>query len=315
MQHNPHEELPQMAGQGPGQCVCQLNPLTRYQEGSMTRETLPRFQPRLEVLEDRCTPSTITDFLNAQGTTSVFNYGVTGYPDEIGWSTATSTFSNGTARFARVDYTGQDAAFLGLNLGTTTSGTVSEHPLKDGRVQVIVNLHTHNAMAFAQDANPPNNGYPFGPVLFGYTPDQLAANPGLTPPVGDSNLQLVYNAAPGAPPPDIVNAFILGGEPGYELVSISIHLTASGTTPSGQQASMVLSQAGPEGRTPTPFSVKDFGFASEIINIQTNNGKGPPAAAAPTASALAAAPLSSLAPHSHAATDAVFATFTDDPLA
>jgi hypothetical protein len=121
-----------------------------------------------------------------QGTPSVFNFGVTGYPDEIGRTRA---------------------AFFGLNQGTTTSGTVSDHPLQDGQVQVIVNFHTHNAPAFAQDANPPTTAT-LRPVLFGNTPDQPAANPGLTPPVGESNLKLVYNAAPGAPPPDIVNAFI-----------------------------------------------------------------------------------------------------------
>jgi hypothetical protein len=31
----------------------------------MTRSSRPRFQPRLEALEDRCTPSTISDFLGA----------------------------------------------------------------------------------------------------------------------------------------------------------------------------------------------------------------------------------------------------------
>jgi hypothetical protein len=246
----------------------------------MMRHSPSRFQLRLEALEDRCVPSTISisDFLNAQGQTSVFNYGVPGLPDEIGWTTSTATVNAGTALFARIDYTGQDAAFLHLNLGTTTSGTVSDHLLSDGKDQVTVNLHTHNAFAFAQKLDS-------GAVLFGYTPDQLAANPNLLPPVGHSDLQLVYKAAPDAPPPDIVNAFILGGQPGYDLVSLSFRATAQGTTPTGQQATLVVSETGVLGRTPVP--IRDGGFTAEVIDIQTHGDRlppGAPAADGPTAS-------------------------------
>src|SRR4051812_45563179 len=111
-----------------------------------------RVQPRLEALEDRWCPSTtrpIADFLMAQGTTSAFPNGLNpggpaGLPDELGWITSDTTFQNGTARFARIDYTGQDAAFLHLNLGTTTSGAISERVLPDGTAQDTVNLVTHN---------------------------------------------------------------------------------------------------------------------------------------------------------------------------
>ena len=108
----------------------------------------------VEVLEDRWCPSTtrpITDFLNAQGTTSTapYNFGVTGLPDEIAWTTASTTPTAGNGRLGGIDYTGQDAAFLGLNLGTTTSGTVSERPLPNGQARVTVNLTTHNAFAWA----------------------------------------------------------------------------------------------------------------------------------------------------------------------
>src|SRR5215471_7389288 len=118
-----------------------------------------RFRPQLEALEARRCPSTprpIADFLMAQGTTSVFPNGINsggpaGLPDELGWSTSTATFENGTARFARVDYTGQDAAFRHLNLGTTTSGTISERALADGTAEDTVNLITHNAFAWANN--------------------------------------------------------------------------------------------------------------------------------------------------------------------
>src|SRR5262245_22107621 len=111
-----------------------------------------RFRPRVEALEARWCPSTarpIADFLSAQGTTSAFPNGINpggpaGLPDEVGWSTSTATFINGTARFVRIDYTGQDAAWLHdhygtPNLGTTTSGTISERVLADGTTQDTVN--------------------------------------------------------------------------------------------------------------------------------------------------------------------------------
>ena len=58
---------------------------------------------------------------------------MSGLPDVLGSTTSTDSITAGNGRFARIDYTGQDVAFLGLKLGTTTSGTVSERPLSDGR--------------------------------------------------------------------------------------------------------------------------------------------------------------------------------------
>jgi hypothetical protein len=107
-------------------------------------------RPRLEALEDRWCPSSpqpLSDFLSRQGTTSAFNFGVPGLPDELGASNSTSAILVGNGHFARIDYTGQDAGFLGLKLGTTISRTVSERPLFDGRAEVKMNLHTHNAFA------------------------------------------------------------------------------------------------------------------------------------------------------------------------
>jgi hypothetical protein len=104
----------------------------------------------------------------SQGTTSVFPNGIdlggpAGLPDELGWSTSTATFDNGTARFARVDYTGQAAAFLHLKLGTTTSGNISERILADGTAEDTVNFLTHNAFAWANNFDGITN-----PVVFGY---------------------------------------------------------------------------------------------------------------------------------------------------
>jgi hypothetical protein len=275
-----------------------------------------RFLPRVEVLEGRCVPSAttrpISDFLSAQGTTSAFPNGIesggpAGLPDELGWGTSTATFNNGTAVFARMDYTGQDAAFLGLNLGTTTSGTISERTLADGTAQDTVNLHTHNAFAWAE------NFFPTPTLTFGFLPSQLAANPSLVPPVGDCNLQVVCNIPqPGGPLPDIVVALNLGGDPKGTIQSISFRGTASGSTPSGQGAQLVISETGVLGRTPTP--IRDAGFTAEVISVQTNQGNTSPAT--PIATASSSSSIASLAAVPPAAADAIFGdALNTNPLA
>jgi hypothetical protein len=237
-----------------------------------------RFHPQVETLEQRWTPSTtrpISDFLSAQGTTSLFPNGTAttasppgslpvGLPDEVGWGTSTATINNGTFRFARIDYTGQDAAFLGLNLGTTTTGSISELPLKDGRVQDTINLTTQNAFAWANDIN--NN------LLFGYYPYQLAANPGLVPPVVNCHLQVVIdNPGPGQPLPDLValvNGFPV--PPGTQLVSTQFSASGTGFTPSGQSATLTVAQHSVGLRTPD--LIRDFGFTAEVVNVQVHGG-------------------------------------------
>lgn len=243
----------------------------------------PNRRPTVEGLEQRWCPSTtrpISDFLSAQGTTSQFPNGINAWPtatppaipDELGWSTSTDTFNNGTARFARIDYTGQDAAFLGLNVGTTTSGTISERTLKDGTAEDTINLVTHNAFAWANYVN--SNDPPSSPVAFGYLPSQLVADPTLSPPLADSTLHLVIKLPyPGAPLPDIVTA-----SAGSSIVSVGFHATATGATPSGQQATLVVSQTGLLSRTPKPIG--DFGFTAEVVNIQAHGNAGSPAAGA-----------------------------------
>jgi hypothetical protein len=301
----------------------------------MKRLPRHRFQPRLEALEDRWCPSTIrpiSDFLNAQGQTSLFPNGVNpggpaGLPDEIGWTkpVAFDTSHSGD-RFARVDYTGQDAAFLldqyGINLGTTTLGTISERILPDGTAEDTVILHTHNAFAWAVVTDGTTNP----PVVFGYLPSQLVANPSLHPPLADSDLQVVIHLPhPGAPLPDLVKNLILGTDTtGDQIVSLSFRATATGTTPAGQQATLVVinNAVGPLdgvilGRPPKPIPNSDLGFTAVVVDVHIH-GSAPAAAtsstARPTASETRAPGTKAHAAH-WSAIDAVCDTTLDAPLA
>jgi len=160
--------------------------------------------------------------------------------------------------------------------------------------------------------------------VFGYLPSQPAANPNLSPPLADSDLQVVIRLPhPGAPLPDLVENLILGTDTtGDQIVSLAFHATATGPTPAGQEATLVVMNnvvSGPIvlGRTPNPIPNSDLGFPAVVIDVQIH-GKAPAAAsslAAGSTASVAAAPLPSVHASQANAVDALFSTTLDDPLA
>jgi hypothetical protein len=192
----------------------------------------------------------IEDFLDAQGITMVFNAPVF---DQIGWANANdpSLHNLPPPRFALFDYAGLANDYLISHLypslDTTTDGTITERPLADGRAEVSVILHTTNALTWASSPVQPVPPVPNPPgpenknlTLFGNRAADVLN--GATPALGDSVLKVVFNnTAPGAPLPDLVNAFQLGNAlPGQELVSIAFRGTATGPL-------HALAGLGPEG--------------------------------------------------------------------
>jgi hypothetical protein len=126
---------------------------------------------------------------------------------------------------AAVDYAGLADASLGYVLGTTTSGTVTERPLDDGRAEVSVVLRTDSALSWAIAGTYPNAfDYRGAPLLFGArVPDVLA---GATPALGQSQLTVVFvNPEPGAPLPDLLD---LVGTRFADVRSIAFRASAAG---------------------------------------------------------------------------------------
>jgi hypothetical protein len=208
----------------------------------------------------------LSDFLNAQGSTTCFTPPA---PAQLGWATGFNK-TNGNAnltppRFALIDYTGLEAKFLkdnyGINLGTTITGTVMERALADGHALVTVDLHTHNAMGWAFNADStitidPTN---LTPLAFGARVLDIAH--GAAPALGDAHLHAEFiNTAPGAPLPDLVAAnFDATLCPGpfvpplsfsdFDFLSIEASITGTLHAPSGF----------PEG-TPGMLAVKQTGL-------------------------------------------------------
>ncbi|MBI4600450.1 MAG: hypothetical protein HY721_00680 [Planctomycetes bacterium] len=156
-----------------------------------------------------------------------------------------------------VDYAGIADAWLesqagGFDLGTATSGSITERPLPDGRAEVHVRLHTRNALSWVINRTgcPPGSAFAVCPLLLGHrAPDVLA---GAEPALGQSLLTVVFvNTAPGAPMPDLLQ--ISSGRfrlPGQEFHSISIYARASGELreasgfPEGAPGSAQVTQVG-----------------------------------------------------------------------
>jgi hypothetical protein len=166
----------------------------------------------------------LSDFLGAQGTTSVF---AAPLPDYIAWS------DGAHGMMMSLDYAGLAEAWTmtesggAVSYGTTITGSISEHPLADGRADVHITLHIHDALGYvvAFDAV---SGPDFSDIRFGrLAPAALAAHDAA---LGDAEMEIrLINTAPGAPIPDLVDAFILGNaQAGQELRFIRINGQATG---------------------------------------------------------------------------------------
>lgn len=200
----------------------------------------------------------IEDFVSAQGTFCIDDgqggciLFVPPVANFIGWVDPAEEIS------ASVDYAGLADAFADGAFGTETTGTVTERPLKDGRAEIHVKLHTKNALSWAVD------GFDFnGPLLFGHrAPDVLD---GEEPALGESLLHVKFiNTAPGAPLPDLIQLFV-APEPGQEIVFLSFYARADGPLADGTPGRVQVVQTG---LFMTAFKgATADGFPAERINL------------------------------------------------
>lgn len=184
----------------------------------------------------------IQEFVTAQGTyclggpppnCTLFQPPV---PNFIGWTGRLPGEPTGPYnRFSLVDYAGVANRWLMTNrhfdLGTQTSGTVTERRLADGRAEVRVNLFTSRALAWVETCPTPTSCGSPGTPLFGYRAEVLGG--AATAALADSFLQLVFiNPSMGYPLPDFIQ-LAFAPDPNQELRFIGFRSSATGPLRSG----------------------------------------------------------------------------------
>ena len=185
----------------------------------------------------------LADFLDAQGTTSMF---VPPVPDYVGWA------DGDVITFALVDYAGLANAWIenetggAQSLGTRVGGKVKERATHDGRAEVRVQLETKNALAWAflvKDADFENDPLPFlnTPLAFGARAQDVVAA-GAAPALGKAEFDITFmNSALGAPLPDLVQ-LVNDTKPGQTPLTFTFEAQARGAKPDGTPARLRIRQ-------------------------------------------------------------------------
>src|SRR5438093_2524310 len=144
----------------------------------------------------------LSDFLDTQGSTTIFNPPV---PDYLGWSapppgvkTPAASYVGGNS--ASCDYAGLANEWLMANgypdLGTSFSGSVTERALSDGRILVQVELYTTNALTFGMRITAPDFGnFATDPLIFGARAQDVLL--GAIPGIGECHASFAWKQSPG----------------------------------------------------------------------------------------------------------------------
>jgi hypothetical protein len=173
----------------------------------------------------------LSDFLNAQGTSSTFFYPVKDY---VGWTDSEQS----PTIFALVDYAGLANEYItattGHSLGTEVVGRVVECKLADG-AQITVALFTTNALGFAQSIADINQyGFLGAPTIFGAKAQDVVN--GAPAAVGPVILLTTFSiSAPGAALPDLVDVLVNNPQ-NYAPVELSFASITFGRCPNGRKA-------------------------------------------------------------------------------
>jgi hypothetical protein len=166
--------------------------------------------------------------------------------------------------WAFIDYFGRNASIVGLNLGSTFEGQVTEKARKDGRADVRVVMHARKVLSYAYDTS-------IAAYVFGHFASQVAT--GSDPALADVLLTVDFvNVAPGAPLPSLARLSFFPS-PDYALNKLSLVASADGTlraaygVPDGTPGRLQLTQRGLYDVSGLPNNGQDNNFPAEHINI------------------------------------------------
>jgi hypothetical protein len=204
----------------------------------------------------------ISDFLSQQGTYCVAN--PTPPPACLLFNPPSLNFLGwGDLPFdkcAAVDYAGLTNSTYGGIFGTETSGTVVERPLRDGRAEVTVTLHTAKALTFVvADCSDFANGQ----LLFGHRATDVLA--GADAALADSFLEITFtNSAPGAPLPDFFQLYFFPSaeqhlHQGVFTAQAKGTLRSAFGVPDGTPGALTVTQT---------FSSARSNFQASVVNLR-----------------------------------------------
>lgn len=207
-----------------------------------------------------CSKRPLSDFLDAQGSTSIF------FPpvgDMLGWTDLEFV------TFGLVDYAGLASEYLEsldptLSLGTEVEGRVLECVRKDGTIEISVVISTRNALGFAQSVQDIiDNDFDFlsTPTIFGAKAQDVAV--GAVPALGPVQLRTTFTIDnPGDPLPDIRIAF-QEQVADFAPITLDFRSTTVGTLPDGSPATLTIQQV-----AATDESGEELVFTREIVTVR-----------------------------------------------
>lgn len=211
-----------------------------------------------------CTKRPLEDFLDAQGSTSIF---FPPAPDMLGW------FDVDFINFGLVDYAGLMNDYIesvdeSLSLGTEVKGRVMECANKDGTYTVKVVLSTENAMGFAQlieDILANDLDFLNTPTIFGAKVQDVLD--GAEPALGHVRLQTTFTIDKTDKTdelPDLPDLRIAIQEQlaKYAPLTLDIRSTIEGTLPDGTKATLHIQQVGETN------DVGELVYSREVVDIK-----------------------------------------------
>ena len=203
----------------------------------------------------------ISDFLDAQGTSSSFFPPVSDY---VGWAGPGPGPAENYVTFALVDYAGLGNSYIvesgAKSLHTQVTGQVRECALADGTARVTVKLVTANALGFAQSIEDlAANDFDFASTPTNFGAKAVDVVGGAAAATGPAFLTTTFTVAhPGDPLPDFLD---VNYTQDYAPASLDFRSTTVGRRPDGKRALLKVDQVA------TQKAGEDWVYSLENVEI------------------------------------------------